>query len=223
MDTDSEPKMETPQEIIPERINRAPLYIALGVVVVILLTMAAFFAGRLMNQQADNPTGPQLIVGPGGAGSASAGIVSSRINVLPAPELPKTQPEINGVFTRRDDNSIYLGTSSGGGMGIISSSAGTSSDTGPSTNISGPAYDGPVVEVVTTADTKIYKETTQLEPPSSSKDETDQTLQQTVEPGSLDELNTDGMVTVWGTRTGDRIVADVILYSQPLMIMAPAP
>jgi hypothetical protein len=225
METNTEPTLqdhpegsqETTLETASVKKNRTPLYIAIGVALVVLLAGAAFLAGRLMNQQANAPSGPQMIIsgGPGGVGEAS-GMVSMEIKVIPAPELPQTQPEVNGLFVRRDDNSIYIGTFNGE-MGIVASSSSSSGD-GPSTSSSGPAFNGPEVEVVITADTKIYHETTELDPMSQPEGE----IQQTVAEGSLDELGSDSLIMVWGTRTGDRVVADVILYTQPMIITMPA-
>jgi hypothetical protein len=145
-------------------------------------------------------------------------MVSMEINVIPAPELPKTQPEVNGLFTKRDDNSIYLGTFSEE-MGIIASTGSSSLDDGsPSSQTSGPALTGPEVEVVITADTKIYYDATQLDPSNPPQGD----IQQVVDEGSLDDLGSDSMVTVWGVRTGDRVVADVIFYTQPMVFMMPA-
>jgi hypothetical protein len=224
VEDNAEQPMETQVEINPARKNRTPLYIALGVCAVILLAAAAFLAGRMMNQQANSPTGPQMILGAGGpdgsgfAVGESAGMVSMEIRMIPAPELPQTQPEVNGLFTRRDDNSIYIGTFNEG-MGIIASSGSSSLDDGsPSFETSGPAPSGPEVEVVVTADTKIYYDTTQIDPSNPPQGD----IQQEVEEGSLDDLGSDSMVTVWGTRTGDRVVADVIFYTQPMIVMMPA-
>jgi hypothetical protein len=41
------------------------------------------------------------------------------------------------------------------------------------------------------------------------------TIQQVVEPGTLDEIGDGSMLTVWGKKTGDRIIADVLVYTQP--------
>jgi hypothetical protein len=36
-----------------------------------------------------------------------------------------------------------------------------------------------------------------------------------VEPGSADEIGTNSMVTVWGERRGDRVIAEFILFQPP--------
>jgi hypothetical protein len=41
------------------------------------------------------------------------------------------------------------------------------------------------------------------------------TIQQVVQPGTLDDLGQDSMITVWGQKTGNRIIADVLVYTLP--------
>ena len=218
-----EPATDPLVEIRPERKNRTPLYIALSIVAVILLASTAFLAGRLMSQQANAPAGPQMIIssgGPGGLGVAAGegGMVSMGIRIIPATEIPKIQPEVAGLFIRRDDNSIFVGTFNEGMGIVVSSSSSSLDDNSPSFSTSGPAHTGPEVEVVVTADTNIYYDATQFDPSSPSQGE----MQQVVEEGNLDDLGSDSIVTVWGTRTGDRVVADVLLYTQPMIITMPA-
>ena len=202
--------------------SRTPLYILLGLVGVVVLAAAAFLAGRLMTRQT-GAGGPQVF----GGGEGGPEVMAMEVNMKPAPELPQTSPEVNGLFTRRDDNSIFLGTFSGGGMGmsvggvmsegpVPDGKDGEESEEGPV--LSAPKPDGPEVEVVITAETKIYRETTQMDPSSPPEGE----IQQTVEPGDLDELDSQSMLVVWGRRTGDRVVADVVLVSQPMVFVAPA-
>ena len=46
-------------------------------------------------------------------------------------------------------------------------------------------------------------------------------VQQAVDEGTLDDLTTDTFLTVWGRRSGDRVVADVLFYSNPQMMKKP--
>jgi hypothetical protein len=75
------------------------------------------------------------------------------------------------------------------------------------------------VEVVATTNTKIYRDDTDLpdQPANGTK------IQQKVSPGSLDEIGQNSMINAWGKKTGDRLVADVILYSNPVFKTAPGP
>jgi hypothetical protein len=61
----------------------------------------------------------------------------------------------------------------------------------------------------------IYRETTQRSEPLLGGN---QTLQQTVEQATLDDLETNSMVMVWGRRSGDRIIAEVLMFSDTVAI-----
>ena len=61
---------------------------------------------------------------------------------------------------------------------------------------------GPEVEIVITGETTIYR--TNYEVSQSS-------IQQVVREAALDELNSQMMITVWGRKDGDRIIADLLL------------
>ncbi len=76
------------------------------------------------------------------------------------------------------------------------------------------SHTGPTVEVVVTPQTTVYRDVTMRQfndhPASGSIK-----LQQVVEPSSLDEIGQDSFVTAWGKKTGDRIIADVLVYTLP--------
>jgi len=42
-----------------------------------------------------------------------------------------------------------------------------------------------------------------------------------VELSTIDEITEQSSITVWGRKAGDRIIADVILFSTPFMMKAP--
>jgi hypothetical protein len=46
-----------------------------------------------------------------------------------------------------------------------------------------------------------------------------QKIQQVVEEGTLDEIGENSTITVWGRKTGERLIADVLLYTPPDFIM----
>ena len=78
---------------------------------------------------------------------------------------------------------------------------------------------GPKVEVVISNETSIYIETTDMGgPPESGKNVV---LQQTVEEGSLDDLTSQSFVTVWGRKSGDRIIAEIVFISNPVVFKRP--
>jgi hypothetical protein len=174
--------------------------------VILVVAAAAFVGGRMLNGQIGASLGFLPFLG------GQDGMMASSIELLPAAELPTARPDITGSFAERKDNSIFVQAFSMDGT--------TSSMSGGSTGAvvavgSAPTNDGPKVEVVVTNETKIYRDSTDFGKPQPGKNTT---IQQTVEPGSLDDLHAQTMVTVWGRKNGDRIIADVLSYSVPVMI-----
>jgi hypothetical protein len=148
----------------------------------------------------------------GGAWTAGQGLSQNgeafQIEFLPAPELPTTPPEVNGIFTRRDDNSLFVGT------GAITFAIAAGPGEAPESSSS---YDGPEVEVVVTSQTQVYRDATFNAGPPSEGGE----IQQKVEPGDIEEIGSDSALTVWGKKSGDRVIAEVLMYSSPTIMVAP--
>ncbi len=173
-----------------------------GIVLVALLAGAAFVGGRLINRPA-----PGVAGGKGSAmkmsfsdGSASG---TFELSFESAEELPDTPPEAAGIFVRRQDNSFFVGTG-GVTMEVLQEEDGTGEIES--------SYDGPVLEVVVVNETQVYKDVTLTdleEPPSSG------VVKQKLEPGSIEEIGDNSSIQAWGERRGDRVVASVLVYSQP--------
>ena len=180
-------------------------------ILVLLVGAAAFIGGRMLNQKA-GPLGLGIPLGGNGD------VTSISIQVTPALELPTTQPEVLGLFVERNDNSITLSSVSmdAGKGGVVVQSGG-----GEGESFAGSPLDnsGPKVEVVITSETTIYLETTQPSGPPVSGENV--VLQQTVAEGSLDDLTTQSFVTVWGRKSADRIIAEVVFISNPVMFKRP--
>ena len=173
------------------------LYIFLGITI-LLVGVAAFVAGRMLTGK----------VGPVGLGGPNGGRVSISINdITPAPELPVTQADVTGLFVERTDNTIVVQAVTFG-MGV----GGVSGDSPMDEN------SGVKVEVVVTGETKIYRDVTQFGEPVNGEIHN---VQQAVEDGTLDDLNDQTFITVWGRKSGDRVIADVLFYSNPQMIKKP--
>jgi len=68
--------------------------------------------------------------------------------------------------------------------------------------------------VLVTGATQIYRDVTPMGELTSEN--TQATIQQVVETGSLEDLTGNVIVTVWGHMEGDQLVADVILYQTPI-------
>jgi hypothetical protein len=202
-----EPENTTPN-------NKSSLLKWLGLIVlVVLLAAAAFVGGQLLNPQANPQAG-----GPGGSGNfgvsgeegGNAERMEVALKVTPAAELPTTQPDAQGLFVRRDDNSLFIGT------GDVTISMGPDAQSGPTSE-----FDGPVVEVVVTGETQVYKDVgTPPGPPPEG--ETEQVIQQEVAEGTIEEIGDTSHVTVWGRKVGDRIIADILVYSEPVIFVRPA-
>ncbi|MBL8079328.1 MAG: hypothetical protein JNM55_15290 [Anaerolineales bacterium] len=206
-----EPIEETPAAGA-KKSNR-PYFIAAGLIV--LLGVTAFIAMRYFTQQdafGGGPmrfgeSGPQLSIsgGPGGAGGQTF-----ELDITPAEELPKTEPEARGLFVERKDNSIFIGT---GDVTVMVSAGG--GDAEPAIDAD---YSGDKVEVVISNDTVIYRDATELDPENPGA-----TVQQVVEPSTIDDITPQSSITVWGRKAGDRIIADIIVVHSPFVFRKAAP
>ncbi len=169
------------------------------VVLVLLLAGAAFVGGQLLNGQ-----GLPGLWTAGGSG----GMNKININVQPAKELPQTPADARGLFDHRQDNSLFVGPDPVH-MGVsVRRLLQTPS-----------SHTGPMVEVVVSPQTIVYKDVTMQQfngqPTSSEK------IQQVVERGLIEEIGEGSMITAWGKKTGDRIIADVLVYSPPPVMNKP--
>jgi len=195
------------------------VWIGLAIVTGIVVLGAAAYLGVNLITTGRFGVGLQA-AGPGGAGGPVLFKNGQRISIqmLPAPELPKTPPDVRGQLVQMKDNVLSVAASSmAGGQSVSVSSGGA--DSGPSVSGSPTGTpSGPTTEVVVTQDTKIYRDATldSMPPPSAGG-----TIQQKVEPYTLDQAAKDGAdaVTAWGSKRGDRLVADVVLLSKNVMFV----
>ena len=211
MEENLEPKIEN-------KPNKKKILTIVGIVAgVIVLVAAAFIGGRFLNQRATQ--GGSLISLGGTTGGGNA--VAMSVQIIPAPELPTTPQDVTGLLAERKDNSLFIQTFSmdttGGGTGVVVSSSSSTSGDG-TTITSGSTNDGPKVEVVVTKDTKIYKDVT---PMTLNPGDGPTTIQQVMAAGSLDDITSQTMITVWGRKVGDRVIADVIAFTNPMTITQP--
>jgi hypothetical protein len=169
------------------------------VVLALVLVATAFLGGRYL-QYDPAAIGGGMFLSSNGPGGHAVQQIFSKNDIIPSAELPMTAADATGVFLRRQDNSFFIGN------GNVRIHIGGNSPNGASQV--GSSYDGPQVEVVTTPNTKIYKDVTDLNRiPSNTK------VQQKVVPGSLDEIGQTSMINVWGKKSGSRLVAAVLLYN----------
>jgi hypothetical protein len=175
--------------------------VIIGIVAVVVTLLAgAYVAGRLLNEG----LGP-IRVGGGNVtiSSGDGGMIEAEF--VPAEELPDSPPEIAGLFSRLEDNSIFVKETDGGFRISMDEEGNVSTNAGDEET-----------EVVVTNETEVYVDVT------SSKIgelEDGDTLRQTLKPGSIEELGSLSFVQVWGERRGDRIIADFLVYMLPLTIV----
>jgi hypothetical protein len=204
-----EPIEETPA---PKKSNRA-YWIGAGLI--ILLGVTAFIAMRYFTQRdafGGGPmrfgeSGPMLSVsgGPGGGSEQTFAL-----DITPAEELPKTEPEARGLFVERKDNSIFIGT---GDVKVL-----VSAGQGDEEPVVDADYSGDKVEVVISNDTIIYRDATEFDPEDPGA-----TVQQVVELSTIDDISPQSSISVWGRKAGDLIIADVIVFHSPFVFRKGAP
>ena len=186
--------------------NKKILMISGLVVLVLLLAGAAFVGGRLLTGQGlsvlSSSGGPRLTLSQGGKNQ------TFQLDIQPSKDLPQQAADVRGLFDHRQNNSIFVGT---GRVTMMVQKDQTGNVT-TSAN-----HDGPTVEVVVTSQTVIYRDVTMDQfngpPPSGQK------IQQVIEAGTLDDIGANSQITVWGKKTGDRIIADVLVYSAPAIVI----
>jgi hypothetical protein len=183
------------------------IWIISGLIVVVLLAGAAFVGGRLLNQTTE--TGGLV---PGGQveGGKSPRV---RLQFISASQLPPSDPDAIGMFVERRDNSLFMAF--GSKFQIVTNKDGSVRTDGMDT--------GQRLEIVVTTETTLYEDTTQQrerlakgEPPPA-----DGKIHQEVEDGSLDRIGTNSVVSAWGERHGDRLIAKVVVYTPAEVIFAP--
>ncbi len=187
------------------------ILIAGGILVLVLiLAGAAFVGGQLLNGQALPGLGSGGVLGMMLGGPSGNQHVVRVGDIIPAKELPQGPADARGLFDHRQDNSIFVGTGQvnvsirGDRSGKVTTSA---------------SHTGPVVEVVVSPKTVVYRDTTDEQ--FDSQQTSGGKVQQVVEPGSLDEAGQYSMITAWGKKTGDRIIADVLVYTLPPVLGKP--
>jgi hypothetical protein len=182
--------------------------LAVGVVVVVLfLAAAAFLGARLLREpeeaDASGGGGDEMVIAlAGGDGNP----IQLRVHIERAAELLSGPETVGGLFDRREDNSIFVGT------GDIEVMVEVDGQTGE--RQADASFSGPVVEVVVTGETAVYRDETdmsQIEPGAAESGEV--TIPQVITAvDSLDEIGDNTEIQAWGERRGDRVIADVLVY-----------
>jgi hypothetical protein len=167
---------------------------------VILLAGGAFMATRLLNAKAppssDGISGAPVTSGDGGSKTTSIQVQMDR-----SADLPQGKADLSGSVNEVKDNSIFVQPTSKVGGGANANS-------------------GPAIEVVITQDTIIWRDVSFDNIPKPQPGSAGQSLhiQQKLEPADMSQIIQENMVTVWGQRRGDRIIADVVVSIGPAVI-----
>jgi hypothetical protein len=183
---------------------------------VVLIVAIGFLAGRLSGgpglAQALGSLGLANEPPQGGGGPAGEVIVIDqgggpvRITFSDPEEIPGERPDTLGLFLRKQDNSLILGTGNiEVNVEVINDEVTTSAQS-----------DGPEVEVVVTGETIIYEDIT--EPPVIGPEDVEKgelvVRRQVRQVENLDGLSENMAVRVWGERTGDRFIARLLVYDK---------
>jgi len=165
----------------------------LCLLVLTLLVGAAFVAGRWM--QAPGAASPLNFFG-------DADDAGGAIERTPSAELPTRDPDANGALTRVVDNSLFIG------LDNVTFAIAYDENSAPDHDVT---YTGAEIEVLVTQETRLYCDANWQEIMTYSQEQG--ALQQEVKSCTLEDVEAGGgCVSVWGTRRGDRIVAETLLY-----------
>jgi hypothetical protein len=182
--------------------DKRVLMIVGGLVLVVVLVAGAFTAVRLLAKPAQSDYGPNVQVFEDVIDDGS-GAVSITTIVEPSPDLPNQEMTTGGVFLRREDNSVFVGTGNVS-VSVVVENGETSS---------AADHSGPEIEVVLTRDTVFYRDETDmnLEGAESGERRVQQILEQV---DDLPELVKGDSMGVWGEQRGDRVIAAVIVFGE---------
>ncbi len=130
--------------------------------------------------------------------------VTVKTVILPAEGLPERPSEAGGALVKQVDNSYFVGTGSiSVNISVINGETTTAVD-----------HSGPEVEVVTNHNTQFYRDVTKVS--FTAAESKEQTLQQEIVLIDQPETMPGGAtIQVWGEKRGDRVIAEIIVYSEP--------
>lgn len=165
----------------------------------LLLGGGAFMAGRLLGTGlGGNDEVPMVTLSTADGKTVKAEFVR-------APELPQESPHVMGAYSGRQDNSIFVDETEGGF--VVSR--------GEDDSFSVTNTTGKTSEIVVTSETAVYVDETQQHIDTAL---VDGKLYQQVESGSIEGMGDLSFVRAWGEKRGDRLIADVLVYSPPPVI-----
>jgi len=175
-------------------------------ILILLLSAAAFVGARLLNGRGlsiMSSGGPIIDLGKGQGGRQGV-----KFDLERSQELPQQDPNVEGVLDHHQDNSIFVGT------GQVQLRAHKDQSGTVSTSSS---HDGPTVEVVVTAQTTVYCDVTMKQ--FNGQRLPNGKIPQALGDGSVDDIGPDSLIVAWGRKTGDRLIADVLVYTPAAFMM----
>lgn len=171
---------------------------AVALVVVLALVLVLANAAQVGSPDLSSDRHYDVVSEPSGKVLAMTAVL---VETVPAADMPAAPVDVAGVFVRREDDSVFVGT------GIVMVSLGSANG---NSSLPEASYDGSLAEVVTTHETRIYQDDTLQGlgggAPSGP-------INQVLKSGSLDRIGRVSMVSAWGEKRGDRLVADVLVYA----------
>ncbi len=182
-----------------------------GVLILLLLTGATFYFIPKLQQTTESGGRREMKIEE--IFIIDEGFGPVRINFENAPEIPDGNPSIAGLFSRRDGDTIFLGT------GRIEVDVKVEITNGDRQTSGDATFDGPEIEVIVTDDTLVYQDSTKvvLDDPEAAAEEGSATVQRTVTlVDSLDAMDENIEVKVWGSWEGEKVIADVIVFTDIL-------
>lgn len=143
--------------------------------------------------------------------------VELRRRLKPAPGLPEKEPDVRGLYVRRDDNTLFVGT------GNVRLGVEIDSNVNNGQPRVKADYDGPVKEILIGRDTVFYRDITPANVEAMKKGEE---IQQQVEPVAtseelLKDISTNDTLSAWGTMRGERLAVTVLVVARPALPDAP--
>jgi hypothetical protein len=200
-------------------------WIIVGIGLLMLLAGGAYFGAQALENRED--AGETDVVDPNTNGGLSDMILDQgeeglfansssgqmiEIEIDNAAELPDREPETAGFILEREDDTLLIGT------GEPKISLKINDDGTPNIGIDGT--EGPSVEVVITHNTRVFEDVS--DPTAMFSGESDAFQQEVKLVDSLDDMTVnDATVMVWGTKRGERIIADVVVVSRPVAVSGP--
>jgi len=169
----------------------AILILAAGAYVLARLLATGSSIGRILG-------GPRVMLATGDGEVVEAKWVA-------AEAVPDSSPDVSGAYARHQDNSIFVDETEGG---FFLSAGEDGSVTVTNTT-------GRISEVVVTSETAVYVDVT-LEDIDDAVSNGE--IHQTLKPGSVEDVGELSFVQAWGDMRGDRLVADLLLYTRPPVI-----